>query len=374
MSLHLYRIAGGRFEPLPDGAWPAALPESGYLWVALSRDALDQHLHDLQAALQRWSNGRIVDLHASDLLNRQLPSHHETTSDYDLLVVRRLLDPPEPRGAGTAPADERPPTPAQARALLKRVETTPVGFAVFDRVLVSVHHAAGAVHEQTARRLAAVPPAAPADLRGAAQLPASPADLMLRMVNGIVDGYLELRRQLTRQLQPLQQQLLDPRSRYDDWSLLLDARNALHLLEDLAEDQRAAMAGWIEAIDEGPDAPDEAARRERELLRVRSQDVVEHIERVLTHVRRLEQGTETAVQIHFAALGHRTNEIMRTLTVLTAIFLPLNLITGFFGMNFDFLPLVHSASGVAVVIGLMAATAVGLVLLFRRKRYLRRDD
>ena len=78
---------------------------------------------------------------------------------------------------------------------------------------------------------------------------------------------------------------------------------------------------------------------ERELLRLRSRDVLEHIERVLTHVRRLEHSAEVAVQMHFSALGHRTNDIMRTLTVLTAIFLPLNLITGFFGMNFDSLPL-----------------------------------
>jgi Mg2+ and Co2+ transporter CorA len=63
--------------------------------------------------------------------------------------------------------------------------------------------------------------------------------------------------------------------------------------------------------------------------------VLEHIERVLTHVRRLEQASEAAVQMHFSAVGQRTNDIMRTLTVLTAIFLPLNLITGIFGMNFE---------------------------------------
>jgi len=98
--------------------------------------------------------------------------------------------------------------------------------------------------------------------------------------------------------------------------------------------------------------------------------VLEHIERVLTHVRRLEHSAEVAVQMHFSALGHRTNDIMRTLTVLTAIFLPLNLITGFFGMNFDSLPLIHSATGIWTAIGVMAAVGVGLIVYFRRKRYL----
>jgi Mg2+ and Co2+ transporter CorA len=106
------------------------------------------------------------------------------------------------------------------------------------------------------------------------------------------------------------------------------------------------------------------------LLQVRSRDVLEHIERVVHHVRRMEQSVETAVQMHFSVQGSRTNDIMRTLTVLTAIFLPLNLITGFFGMNFDALPLIHKESGIWVAMALMLAVAVGLVMLFWRKRYL----
>jgi Mg2+ and Co2+ transporter CorA len=61
---------------------------------------------------------------------------------------------------------------------------------------------------------------------------------------------------------------------------------------------------------------------------------------------------------------------MRTLTVLTAVFLPLNLITGFFGMNFDSLPLIHSATGIWGAVGAMALVGIGLLAYFRRKRYL----
>jgi Mg2+ and Co2+ transporter CorA len=63
---------------------------------------------------------------------------------------------------------------------------------------------------------------------------------------------------------------------------------------------------------------------------------------------------------------------MRTLTVLTAIFLPLNLITGFFGMNFDSLPLIHRQSGIWWAVGSMSVVAVALVAVFWRKRYLAR--
>ena len=112
--------------------------------------------------------------------------------------------------------------------------------------------------------------------------------------------------------------------------------------------------------------------RELDLLKVRSRDVLEHIERVVHHVRRLEQSTETAVQMHFSVQSNRTNDIMRTLTALTAVFLPLNLIAGIFGMNFEFIPLVHKADGFWWAMAAMGLISITLVALFWRKRYLAR--
>jgi len=231
-----------------------------------------------------------------------------------------------------------------------------------------VHPTDCAVREHFVQRLQSL--ATAQDNRGVSRLPTSPADLMMRMVNHMVDSYLDLRRLLTRQLGYVQQQLLDPKSRFEDWPMLLESRNKLHLLEDTCEDQRSAVQEWIDALDEWPDEPGAQSQRDRELLRLRSRDVLEHVERVLTHVRRLEHSAETAVQMHFSALGHRTNDIMRTLTVLTAIFLPLNLITGFFGMNFEFLPLIHTNRGFWVAFGAMVAVGLVLVAFFWRKRYL----
>ena len=306
-----------------------------------------------------------MDLHVADLLNNQLPSNFDTTSWYDLLVFRRLA-----AGVGSEAlfVDDENGTMATARKALKSIDTSPVGFAVFDRVLLTVHPAECAVREFFAQRLAQQ--AVNGDVRGQPRLPASPADLMLRMANHMVDSYLALRRLLTRQLGALQQHLLDPKSRFNDWPMLLEARNALHLLEDTCEDQRSAIQEWIDALDEWPTESEPAKRHERELLRLRSRDVLEHIERVLSHVRRLEHSAEVAVQMHFSALSHRTNDIMRTLTVLTAIFLPLNLITGFFGMNFDSLPLIHSATGIWTAVAVMAVVGIGLLVYFRRKHYL----
>ncbi len=107
---------------------------------------------------------------------------------------------------------------------------------------------------------------------------------------------------------------------------------------------------------------------------MRSRDVLEHIERVMHHVRRLEQSAEAAVQMHFSAQSNRTNDIMRTLTALTAVFLPLNLIAGVFGMNFDVLPLVHAEDGFWWAMGAMALIGAALLVFFLRRRYIERDS
>ena len=63
---------------------------------------------------------------------------------------------------------------------------------------------------------------------------------------------------------------------------------------------------------------------------------------------------------------------MRALTAITAVFLPLNLFTGFFGMNFEHLPLIHSIEGMWSALLLLIALALGIVVVFWRRRYLTR--
>ena len=97
-------------------------------------------------------------------------------------------------------------------------------------------------------------------------------------------------------------------------------------------------------------------------------DVLEHIERVVHHVTRLEQSAETAVQMHFNIQSNHNNDVMKTLTALTAIFLPLNLITGFFGMNFENFPFIKTEDGLLLTEIFMALLALILVVYFWTNR------
>jgi magnesium transporter len=366
--MQIVEFAGGTLRFLD--AVPPQAPADGFIWIFTDREDLRAELPQLQAAALRLGGSALLDLHVKDLENRAHPSNYDYTSVYDLVVFRRLATSAEvdrelqEAGAGQAEAPAALPS-------FHRISTRAVGFAVFDRLLVSVHPS-GCFTAQSflERYLADAVQTNGAATPGRSRLPSSPADLMLRMINVMVDSYLELRKQLSAEMDRWQQDLLRPRSRNADWNALMVARTQLHTLEDLCEEQNDAMQEWLDTAREQP-APAQG-QAEHDSLVARARDVVEHIQRVVHHVRRMEQGAEMAVQIHFSAQSHRTNEIMRVLTALTAVFLPLNFITGFFGMNFEFLPLIHSDQAMWLILAVMAGVALAVLVVFWRKRYLAR--
>ena len=367
---------------------PRTLPENGFVWVACSRTFFQTEQAQVQQALYQLNGHSLLDLHVSDLLNSQLPSRFDLTSYYDILVFRRLASANHETKSPEVSGLRKIKSKLSGPPALRRVDTSPIGFAVFDNVLLTLHPDDCAVREAYAARLLSASSASQANSPagqaveqgamddrsiGARGIPVSPADLMLRMVSQVVDVYLDLRRDLTRQLDHWQAELINPETRFNNWSALLEARLSLHHLDEICEDQRSAMQDWLESLNTWTPPISNTLIKEHEILKVRSRDVLEHIDRVVHHVRRLEQSIETAVQIHFNAQSNRTNETMRTLTSITAIFLPLNLIAAIFGMNFDVIPLMHAQAGFWWTLSSMALIASSLAWFFWRKRFLARS-
>ena len=392
-------------------AVPAALPAEGFVWLILDREELPALLPTVQQAAQHLGGSQLFDLHCRDLAYAAHPSNYDYTSVYDLIIFRRLATKGEMRGStedrelqdltaapssasatrsGSPKGEEAREGGRASLATFRRIRSMAVGFAVFDRLLISVHplHCHSA-HEYIDRYLAdaqlsvdsggasaAASASTPTGVRS--RLPFSPADLVLRMINTMVDSYLDVRRELTQQLDHWQEALLKTTSQFTDWSTLLMARNQLHMLEDLCDEQHDAMQEWLDSLREQPlaaGATKEArrlAQLQHDQLIARARDIIEHIQRVVHHVQRLEQSAETAVQIHFSVQSNRTNDIMKVLTTLTAIFLPLNLIAGVFGMNFKNMPALDWQDGFWITLGAMALITVTLSLWFWRKRFLDR--
>ncbi len=75
------------------------------------------------------------------------------------------------------------------------------------------------------------------------------------------------------------------------------------------------------------------------------------------------------LDIHINAMNTRMNEVMKVLTVISTIFMPLTFIVGVYGMNFDFMPELKWRWGYATVWGVMGTIFVGMLIFFKRKKW-----
>ncbi len=301
----------------------APLPSAGFVWL----DVVRGHDTDWVDTLQRLSGLTLYEQHLRDLENIAHPSHYDGTSDYEVLLFRSLA--PEQGG-------EAFPT----RAL---------GVLLTPRLLVTVHEP-GSVSVDTARERL---------LNGVGRIPLRPVGLMHQVLNTVVDRFLARRDPLTEQLATWRTALLDPKNPFDDWLSLLQFGSQLRQLAMLCEEQVDALNQW----------QDNTATDIDEFLAVRLRDLLEHIDRVRDFAVGRGADIESLVQLHFSAVAHRTNEIMRVLTVVSAIFLPLSLVAGIFGMNFENMPELKFEYAYFVALTGMATLGLGLFGLFKRKRW-----
>ena len=103
------------------------------------------------------------------------------------------------------------------------------------------------------------------------------------------------------------------------------------------------------------------------------QDVKENAESYYFYADQLLEEINNLLGIHVALSSHRTNEVMRVLTVFSAFFLPLTFIVGVYGMNFRFMPELERHWGYPAVIALMASVCAGIAWWFRKRGWLGGD-
>ena len=98
-------------------------------------------------------------------------------------------------------------------------------------------------------------------------------------------------------------------------------------------------------------------------------DIVDASERIWDLLDNFKEVVEALEDTNESVISHRQNDVLRILTVVSVVLLPLTLITGIFGMNVRF-PGWETATAFWVIAGAMLALAVGLIAFFRYKRWL----
>lgn len=336
----------------------ASVKGHDFIWVDSTRDELESNPSAwLQAVIQ--ATGICIDeYHMKDILNNQHPSYFDLTNDYELLIFRKL----------TSQHRNQPIlSPAE-------IITQPVALVISERALVTVRDA----HSQTfdtfrQRLLQQTPDAKSRSMR----LPTSSFDLTLRIINSMVDRYLDLRLPLAQRIDYWQKLLLESNHRFNQWHALFEDRLAMSNLENICEEQLDALQELRDSfLDQqgGPRYADLESNQRRDLMMVRINDLMEHVKRVQVHVSRLDQALKSAIDLHFSSISNQTNETMRFLAIITSIFAPLTLLTGIYGMNFDMIPGLHNPDGFWLMMAAMILTTVLLLTFFQRRRMVGRGE
>jgi magnesium transporter len=185
--------------------------------------------------------------------------------------------------------------------------------------------------------------------------------LAYALLDAVVDDYLPIMDRFAERLEAIEERVID-----DPTPSLLD--ELAHLRGDLIgmrrdiRPQREALYA-LQRGDAGPVSED---------VRVHLRDVHDHCVQVAELVDVYREIAAGLQNLYLTALANRTNEVMKFLTVVSTIFIPLTFLVGVWGMNFEHMPELHWKWAYPAVWAAMIALAVALVLYFRRKGWLGR--
>lgn len=99
-------------------------------------------------------------------------------------------------------------------------------------------------------------------------------------------------------------------------------------------------------------------------------DVYDHTIQVIDTVETFRDMASGMLDTYLSSMSNRMNEVMKVLTIIATIFIPLTFIAGIYGMNFKYMPELEWQWGYFVIWGVMAVISIGLLLFFKKKKWL----
>jgi magnesium transporter len=185
---------------------------------------------------------------------------------------------------------------------------------------------------------------------------AGPDYLAYALIDSVVDGYFPVLESLGERLDQLESECL---ARQDEL-LVSDIQG---FRRDLLTVRRAIWPTREALVAMQRDESKLVSPETRVFLR----DCYDHAVEAIDIVETDRETASSVMEIYLATQNQRLNEVMKVLTVIATLFIPLTFIASIYGMNFDFMPELHSRWGYPGALGLMAVVAGSLLYYFRRR-------
>ena len=195
--------------------------------------------------------------------------------------------------------------------------------------------------------------------RGELELNRGTVHIGYKIIRTIIDRYTPIILEMERHLENIEEDMLEKPS--DDLlGELISHNSKLKKLRRIYGYQESNLRAL--------------ARSDSDLLNERNlhelNDVHEQMERLASLCALMQELTADLIEGYISVSSHRLNRIMKVLTITTVIFLPLTLLAGIYGMNFQHMPELSSQNGYYIILGIMIGITVSLLVLFRFIKWL----
>ncbi|MDX1477060.1 MAG: magnesium/cobalt transporter CorA [Saprospiraceae bacterium] len=182
--------------------------------------------------------------------------------------------------------------------------------------------------------------------------------LAYALADNLVDTYFHVLDQLGDEIEQLEDLIMD--------NPTPELKQLMHRLKECILDLRRGLSPAREAVMAFSRVDSEMiGDRTRYFIR----DLYDHILRAI-EINETNRESLTGLQdLFISEISFRMNKVMQTLTIVATIFIPLTFLAGIYGMNFDYIPELHYRYGYFVLLGIMVAIGLGLLYVFKRKRW-----
>jgi len=183
--------------------------------------------------------------------------------------------------------------------------------------------------------------------------------LLYALIDAVIDGYFSVVESLGDVIETLEEEIIE-RPNVSTLTRLHATRRTLLRLHRVQWRQRDAVSSLLR--DEGLPIGED--------LRPYLRDAHDHAFQTLDAIDTYREMVGGLMDLHLSSASYRMNEVMKTLTIVATIFIPLTFVVGVYGMNFDHMPELHWRWGYVATWGVMVAIAVGLLGWFRYRGWL----
>jgi magnesium transporter len=186
-----------------------------------------------------------------------------------------------------------------------------------------------------------------------------PDYLVYALIDDIVDNYFLVMEKLEERVEDLEEELVVNATPQSLSKLNKLKKDMIHLRKAVWP-----LREMINALDR-EDSP-----LIRADTRIYFRDVYDHIIQVIDTLETFRDMVSGMIDIYLSSLSYRMNEIMKVLTLIATIFIPLTFVAGVYGMNFDYMPELRHPYGYFMVWGVMIGVVVVMLIYFRKRQWI----